>query len=89
MKVNLGCGSDYRRGWLNIDNDSDVKADLHLDINAAALPEKAEYIYTDNVLEHIDDVGIKNIADSLLGGGDSGRYSTALPIQACIQRLPA
>ncbi|MEO8899608.1 MAG: hypothetical protein ABI352_04465 [Candidatus Dormibacter sp.] len=31
MKVNLGCGSAYVAGWVNVDASEDVKADVHLD----------------------------------------------------------
>lgn len=30
MKVNLGCGSAYVRGWTNVDASADVRADIHL-----------------------------------------------------------
>ncbi len=32
IKLNLGCGYDYREGYINIDIDPKNKADLHIDI---------------------------------------------------------
>ncbi|HEY7927621.1 MAG: hypothetical protein ACHQ06_02340 [Candidatus Dormibacteria bacterium] len=31
MKVNLGCGSAYVAGWVNVDEREEVRADIHLD----------------------------------------------------------
>jgi SAM-dependent methyltransferase len=33
MKLNLGCGSNYIPGWLNVDIRKDLKTDLRLDFN--------------------------------------------------------
>ena len=35
VKLNLGCGTDYKKGWINIDNNSDdniEKLDLNWDL---------------------------------------------------------
>ena len=55
MKLNLGCGRDYREGWLNVDVNREVKADVYLDM-AEGLPfrdNSAAYAVLDNVLEHV------------------------------------
>ena len=31
LRLNLGCGTDYRYGYVNIDSDPSARADLHLD----------------------------------------------------------
>ncbi len=31
IKINLGCGAEYKNDWLNIDSDFNVKADIHAD----------------------------------------------------------
>lgn len=56
MKLNIGCGRDYRQGWINIDISKDVEAEFHTDIRISALPvddEKAELVYISGVLEQI------------------------------------
>ncbi len=56
MKLNIGCGRDYRKGWTNIDISRDVKAEHHLDIRHDALPfpaASADEIYISGVLEQI------------------------------------
>lgn len=56
MKLNIGCGRDYRKGWTNIDISPDVEAELHMDIRVGRLPFKAnsvKEIYISGVLEQI------------------------------------
>lgn len=70
MRVNLGCGYDYHPGWLNVDIAKNVVCDLVWDINMKPLPEKHEYIWMDNVLEHLDQNRCyQNLYDSLKGYG--------------------
>lgn len=55
IKLNLGCGNDYRKGWINVDFNKEVKADVYADF-AKKLPFKDNYadvVLLDNVLEHI------------------------------------
>lgn len=54
-KLNLGCGTDYKKAWVNLDFNKEVRADIYCDINKK-LPFKDnefDYILIDNVLEHI------------------------------------
>ncbi|GIW63276.1 MAG: hypothetical protein KatS3mg091_078 [Patescibacteria group bacterium] len=54
-KLNLGCGQDYKIGWVNVDADHNVKADLYFDV-AKKFPLKDEsfdYILAQDVLEHL------------------------------------
>lgn len=39
MKINIGCGRDYREGWINIDISEEVKADVIMDIRTSSLVE--------------------------------------------------
>lgn len=58
MKINIGCGTDYRHGWLNTDISPTAKADVVHDIRCEKLPAKdgeAEEVYCSGVLEQILD----------------------------------
>jgi SAM-dependent methyltransferase len=55
IKINLGCGMDYREGWVNVDFNKEVKADVYADFTKK-LPFKNNYadvVLLDNVIEHI------------------------------------
>lgn len=55
-KINVGCGMDYRAGWLNVDISPDSKADEIIDIGCDVLPVEngeAELVYCSGVLEQI------------------------------------
>ncbi len=56
MKLNLGCGRDYRIGWTNVDHDAAVEPDLVLDLERAPWPfsdASADEIVLKFVLEHL------------------------------------
>ena len=66
-KINIGCGMDYREGWINTDISHAVKADVYFDIgkeeiqtvfgiNKEQVPVKEEQfdlVYCSGVLEQI------------------------------------
>lgn len=58
VKLNVGCGTDYKPGWINIDNNSDCniqKLDLHWDLRFY-LPfpsESVDFIFNEHFLEHL------------------------------------
>lgn len=55
-RLNLGCGDDLRKGWVNADVRRSVGADVLLDAEAHALPftdGAFDRILLDNVLEHV------------------------------------
>lgn len=55
-KINIGCGRDYREGWINIDFSHDCKADYYRDIGEDTLresDESADLVYISGVLEQI------------------------------------
>lgn len=56
IKLNVGCGRDYREGWVNIDISKDVRAEHYLDIRKDPLPfddQSVGLIYISGVLEQI------------------------------------
>lgn len=56
MKLNLGCGIDYKKGFTNVDINKDVKADVYHDLNKLPYPfedSSVDYIYADDVLVHL------------------------------------
>ena len=53
-KLNLGCGYDYRRGFINIDFYNSSVADLTSPLGTLDLPENHfEYIVLNDVIEHL------------------------------------
>lgn len=55
VKINLGCGKEYKEGWINVDFNKEIKADIYTDLTEK-LPFPNDYvnfILIDNVLEHI------------------------------------
>ena len=56
MKLHLGCGNDYKEGWVNVDFINEVKADVYHDLNKFPYPfidDSVDYLLMDNVLEHL------------------------------------
>lgn len=61
-KLNLGSGKDYRKGWINVDNDKKIFADYHFDLRDK-FPFKDnffDYILARDVLEHLTRQDAKN-----------------------------
>lgn len=59
IRLNLGCGGRYIKGFINTDFNRSVKADKYFDLNKTPYPFKentAERILMDNVLEHLDNI---------------------------------
>jgi len=56
MKLNLGCGIDKKKGYLNIDSSKSIKPDKVWDLEKTPLPFKdnsVEEIIAEHVFEHI------------------------------------
>ena len=47
-KLNVGCGKDYREGWINLDNNKSFKKDVSHNFN------KLPYPFKDNTFDMID-----------------------------------
>lgn len=57
-KLNLGCGKNYKEGFVNLDSNRAVKVDVYADIEKG-LPFKDntfDYIYASHILEHINNL---------------------------------
>ena len=55
MKLNLGCGTDYRQGWVNVDS-GNVNCDVKHDIQRFPWPfeeSSVDEILMKHVLEHV------------------------------------
>ena len=55
MKVNLGCGEAYMDGWVNVDANPAVRADIHLDVVefVRQYGPEIEELYMGHVIEHL------------------------------------
>jgi predicted SAM-dependent methyltransferase len=56
MKINLGCGRDYRKDYVNTDISHETKADYYFDVSKDLFPfedNSADEIYCSGVLEQI------------------------------------
>lgn len=56
VKLNLGCGNDYREGWINVDS-GNCRADIHFDIaqaNWKIESDSVDYVVANHIVEHID-----------------------------------
>ena len=55
MKLNLGCGTDYRKEFVNVDCDPHIKKDMDFDLSGI-FPIKdlsVEYINASHIIEHL------------------------------------
>lgn len=55
MKLNLGCGNDYKQGWVNVDQ-GNCRKDIDHNIEIVPWPfedSSATHMYLSHVLEHI------------------------------------
>jgi hypothetical protein len=59
VNLNIGCGPHYAEGWVNVDVDRNVRADLHIDPDEASIGhvpgivELVDRVYLGHVIEHV------------------------------------
>jgi predicted SAM-dependent methyltransferase len=78
LKLNIGCGTDYKRGWINIDNNSDDninKLDINWDLRNP-LPfsdNSVDFIFNEHFIEHLTvedgQIAIRDLMRVLKPGG--------------------
>jgi len=57
-KLNLGCGPDYKKGWVNLDYHRAYNPDVFHNMDKIPYPFKKEefhYVYCSHILEHVED----------------------------------
>lgn len=57
-KLNLGCGEDYKDGWVNVDCRKNLGCDRVMDLNKLPYKfknEEFDFVLISHVLEHLDD----------------------------------
>ncbi|MFX1392094.1 MAG: methyltransferase domain-containing protein [Promethearchaeota archaeon] len=72
MKLNLGCGYDCRKGWVNLDREKRDGVDIVHDLNKLPLPfenEKFDYVLCQDVLEHVNIIPLMNEIHRILKKG--------------------
>lgn len=68
MKLHLGCGYEYIKGFINIDCYEGCKPDIVLDLSKIPYPFKDNsvgYIYSFHCIEHIPQIHIKKVLNEL------------------------
>jgi len=85
VKLHIGCGTDYKDGWINIDNNSDNnirKLDMNVDLRNG-LPFKdnsVDYIFNEHFLEHLTwDEGTQTIREFMRVLKPGGILRIAMP----------
>jgi len=85
IKLHLGCGTIYKEGWINIDNNSDKniqKLDLDWDLrNSLPFPDNSvDFIFNEHFLEHLTvEEGIQAIKDFFRVLKPGGTMRIAMP----------
>lgn len=57
MKLNLGCGLKYKKGWVNLDFNEKLNPDVVHNLSVFPYPfadNTFDYVLMDNVLEHLE-----------------------------------
>ena len=73
-KLNLGCGEEYKKGWINLDYRDNIKKDIKHNLNKIPYPFKDnefDLVYIKNAISFLDNPirVIKEIARLTKNGG--------------------
>lgn len=92
VKLHIGCGTDYKFGWVNIDNNSDKnikKLDLNWDLRwGLPFPDSSvEFIYNEHFLEHLTvEEGLKMLSECRRTLKTGGILRVAMPdLKVCME----
>lgn len=84
-KLNIGCGTDYKEGWVNIDNNSDkniTQLDLNWDLRNP-LPfddNSVDFIFNEHFIEHLSvEESRKSLSDFMRVLKPGGVMRIAMP----------
>ena len=58
VKLHLGCGENYKEGFINVDDYEEVKADVYHNLNKFPYPfeeNSIDYILIEQTFEHLDE----------------------------------
>jgi len=72
MKLNLGCGRDIRKGWINLDIKKRQGVDVVHDLNELPLPfddNSFDFILCNDILEHIEYIPLMDELHRILKKG--------------------
>jgi len=82
IKLHVGCGGNYKEGWINIDNRSRAKKDIRLDLQRVIpFPDNSiDFIYNEHFIEHLSyDYGFYFLKESYRILKPGGVIRTAFP----------
>jgi len=80
-KLNLGCGNQYKKGWVNVDILKSIRADKYFDLNKTPYPFKDnefEEVLMRMVLEHLNEP-IKILKEIIRITKDKGNIVVIVP----------
>ena len=85
VRLNVGCGTDYKEGWINVDNNSDnniEKLDLNWDLrNPLPFPDgSVDFIFNEHFMEHLTpEEGVQANRDFMRVLKEGGVLRIAMP----------
>ena len=82
VSLNLGCGKNYKTGFINVDLDQRFKVDLRIDLSKdwPFHSSSCRLIYAEHFIEHLDYVsGVKLLANCYSALKDNGKLRLVLP----------
>jgi len=101
-KLNVGCGRNIKKDWVNLDIANLPGVDVVHDIEKLPLPfddEQFEEIRCDNVLEHVDYIPVLQDLHRILSAGGHLKirvphftcllYTSPSPRDATLSRMPS
>jgi ubiquinone/menaquinone biosynthesis C-methylase UbiE len=80
-RLNLGCGPDYRKGWVNVEVLPTLKADVHHNLDKYPYPFKAnefDEVLMSMVLEHVVDP-FKTLKEVIRISKDGAKLTVIVP----------